>query len=131
MSAACRLVGQSGDSGLSLAYVQNRYIVYVDPLTVRVDITALQLYDYLQTLPKDAEREVSLPTVRTQIRQIPGENRCPALARTGAAPGGSASRAAARGRAVTAGTATVVRPYRLKKGLECSLRRTLPTRHFL
>ena len=43
-----------GMAACLFAYVQNRYIVYVDPLTVRVDTVARQLYDYLQTLPKDA-----------------------------------------------------------------------------
>lgn len=46
--------GSLGLAACLFAYVQNRYIVYVDPLTVRVDATAMQLYNYLQTLPKDA-----------------------------------------------------------------------------
>jgi hypothetical protein len=35
-------------------YVQNRYVVNLDPLEVKVDSPAMQLYRYLQTLPKDA-----------------------------------------------------------------------------
>jgi hypothetical protein len=42
-----------GVLALAFVYVQNRYVVGLDPLTVRVDRTALQLYAYLQTLPKD------------------------------------------------------------------------------
>jgi hypothetical protein len=38
---------------LGFVYVQNRYVVAIDPLTVKVDRTAMQLYNYLQTLPKD------------------------------------------------------------------------------
>lgn len=39
---------------IGFVYVQNRYIAAADPLTVQVDRPALQLYAYLQTLPKDA-----------------------------------------------------------------------------
>lgn len=49
---AYRWVG-AGLLALTWVYVQQRYVVTVDPLTVRVDRTALQLYRYLQTLPKD------------------------------------------------------------------------------
>jgi hypothetical protein len=45
--------GSLGVAAGLFGYVQNCYLVYVDPLTVRVDSVALQLYDYLQTLPKD------------------------------------------------------------------------------
>jgi hypothetical protein len=38
---------------LAFVYVQNRYIVVVDPLTIRIDRLALQVYRHLQTLPKD------------------------------------------------------------------------------
>jgi hypothetical protein len=38
---------------LAFVYVQNRYIVLVDPLTMRIDRLALQVYRHLQTLPKD------------------------------------------------------------------------------
>jgi hypothetical protein len=42
-----------GGLSLTFLYVQNRYIVMVDPITVRVDATLMPLYRYLQTLPKD------------------------------------------------------------------------------
>jgi hypothetical protein len=35
-------------------YAQNRYVVNLDPLEVKVDSTTMHLYRYLQTLPKDA-----------------------------------------------------------------------------
>jgi hypothetical protein len=38
---------------LAFVYVQNRYIVVVDPLTMRIDRLALDVYRYLQTLPND------------------------------------------------------------------------------
>ena len=38
---------------LAFVYVQNRYIVVVDPLTIRIDRLALHVYRHLQTLPKD------------------------------------------------------------------------------
>lgn len=42
-----------GLAALGFVYVQNRYVVAIDPLAVKVDSTAMQLYHYLQTLPKD------------------------------------------------------------------------------
>jgi hypothetical protein len=42
-----------GALSVAFVYVQNRYIVMVDPITVRVDATAMPLYRYLQSLPKD------------------------------------------------------------------------------
>jgi hypothetical protein len=42
-----------GALSIVFLYVQNRYIVMVDPLTVRVDGTEMPLYRYLQSLPKD------------------------------------------------------------------------------
>jgi hypothetical protein len=38
---------------LAFMYVQNRYIVVIDPLTIRIDRQALHVYRHLQTLPKD------------------------------------------------------------------------------
>ncbi|GIX48973.1 MAG: hypothetical protein KatS3mg131_3184 [Candidatus Tectimicrobiota bacterium] len=38
---------------LAFAYVQNRYLVHLDPLVVYVDRQAMPLYRYLHTLPKD------------------------------------------------------------------------------
>jgi hypothetical protein len=38
---------------LAFVYVQNRYIVTADPISVRIDATLMPLYAYLQTLPKD------------------------------------------------------------------------------
>jgi hypothetical protein len=42
-----------GAVSIAFVYVQNCYIVTVDPLTVRVDATVMPLYRYLQTLPQD------------------------------------------------------------------------------
>jgi hypothetical protein len=43
-----------GLAACGFVYVQNRYIVNLDPLEVKVDSTAMHLYRYLQTLPKNA-----------------------------------------------------------------------------
>jgi hypothetical protein len=43
-----------GLAACGFVYVQNRYIVNLDPLEVKVDSTAMHLYRYLQSLPKDA-----------------------------------------------------------------------------
>jgi hypothetical protein len=43
-----------GLAACGFVYVQNRYVVNLDPLEVKVDSTAMHLYRYLQTLPKDA-----------------------------------------------------------------------------
>jgi hypothetical protein len=43
-----------GGLALAFVYIQNRYIVAHDPLAVSVDSTAMHLYRYMQTLPKDA-----------------------------------------------------------------------------
>jgi hypothetical protein len=39
---------------LVFIYVQHNYIAFADPLTVRIDTEAMQLYRFLYTLPKDS-----------------------------------------------------------------------------
>lgn len=49
-----------------LWYVQTRYVVYVDPLEVRVDATEMALYRYLESLPKTS-RIAGHPTTMDTI----------------------------------------------------------------